>query len=42
MVGHYGSADVGRLLREANLVLDRQATGTVLRVANGQQAERPR
>ncbi len=35
MVGHYASADVGRLLIEANLVLNRQETRTVLRVANG-------
>ncbi len=35
MVGHYASGDVGRLLREANLVLHRQETCTVLRVANG-------
>ena len=35
MVGHYASADVGRLLRESNLVLNRQETRTVLRVANG-------
>ena len=35
MVGHYASADVGRLLVEANLVLNRQETRTVLRVANG-------
>jgi len=35
MVGHYASADVGRLLREANLVLNRQETRTVLRVASG-------
>jgi integrase len=35
MVGHYASADVGRLMREANLVLNRQETRTVLRVANG-------
>jgi integrase len=34
MVGHYASADVGRLLREANLVLRREETRTVLRVAN--------
>ena len=33
MVGHYASADVGRLLRQANLVLNRQETRTVLRVA---------
>src|SRR5262249_10227146 len=35
MVGHYASADVGRLLREANRVLNPQETRTVLRVANG-------
>jgi integrase len=35
MVGHYASADVGRLLQEANRVLNRQETRTVLRVANG-------
>ena len=35
MAGHYASADIGRLLREANRVLDRQETRTVLRVANG-------
>src|ERR1700694_543709 len=35
MVGHYASADVGRLLGEANLVLNRQETRTVLRVAHG-------
>lgn len=35
MVGHYASADVGRLLREANRVLSRQETRTLLRVANG-------
>jgi len=35
MVGHYASADIGRLLIEANLVLNRQETRTVLRVANG-------
>jgi len=35
MSGHYASADVGRLLRLANLVLDRQESRTVLRVANG-------
>jgi integrase len=32
MAGHYASADVGRLLRQANLILDRQETRTVLRV----------
>src|SRR5512142_244913 len=35
MSAHYASADVGRLLRLANLVLNRQETRTVLRVANG-------
>jgi len=35
IAGHYASADVGRLVSEANLVLRRQATCTVLRVANG-------
>jgi integrase len=35
MSGHYASADVGRLLRQANLVLNRQETRTVMRVANG-------
>ena len=35
MVGHYASADVGRLLRQSNLVLNRQETRTILRVANG-------
>ena len=35
MAGHYASADIGRLLRQANLVLNRQETRTVLRVANG-------
>jgi integrase len=35
MAGHYASADVGRLLKQVNLVLNRQETRTVLRVANG-------
>jgi integrase len=35
MSGHYASADVGRLIGLANLVLNRQETRTVLRVANG-------
>ena len=35
MSGHCASADVGRLLRMANLVLNRQETRSVLRVANG-------
>jgi integrase len=34
MAGHYASADIGRLLKQANLVLNRQETRTVLRVAN--------
>jgi hypothetical protein len=34
MAGHYASADVGRLLKQANLVLNRDETRTVLRVAN--------
>jgi len=33
MAGHYASADVGRLLKQANLILNRQETRTVLRVA---------
>jgi integrase len=32
MAGHYASADVGRLLKQANLLLDRGGTRTVLRV----------
>ena len=35
MAGHYASADVGRLLKEANLILNREETRTVLRVASG-------
>ena len=34
MAGHYASADVGRLLGISNLVLNRQETCTLLRVAN--------
>ena len=33
MAGHYASADVGRLLEQANLILNREETRTVLRVA---------
>ena len=33
MAGHYASADVGRLLNKANLILNREETRTV-RVAN--------
>jgi integrase len=32
MAGHYASADVARLLRQANLLLERSSTRTVLRV----------
>ena len=35
MSGHYASADLGRLVNQANLVLNRHETRTVLRVANG-------
>jgi integrase len=37
MAGHYASADVGRLLKQATLVLNRQETRTVLRVANARE-----
>ena len=36
MAGHYASADVGSLLTQANLVLNRGGTQTILRVADGQ------
>jgi hypothetical protein len=39
MAGHYASADVGRLLKQANLVLNREETRTVLRVANADTRE---
>ena len=39
MAGHYASADVGRLLKQANLVLNRQETRSVLRVANADTRE---
>lgn len=35
MSGHYASGDLGRLLKEANLVLNRAETRTVLRVVAG-------
>jgi len=35
MSGHYASGDLGRLMREANLVLNRQETRTMLRVVAG-------
>ena len=34
MAGHYAAADIGRLLKQANLILNREETRTVLRVAN--------
>ena len=37
MAGHYASADVGRLLKQANLLLDRRGTRTVLRVAESER-----
>jgi hypothetical protein len=36
MAGHYASADVGYLLKQANLLLARRGTRTLLRVAEGQ------
>src|ERR1700720_512506 len=42
MAGHYASADVGRLLKQANLLLDRSGTRTLLRVADGQRGRRER
>ena len=39
MAGHYASADVGRLIKLANLVLKREGTCTVLRVANAPRSE---
>ena len=39
MAGHYASADIGRLLKLANLVLKREGTCTVLRVANAPRSE---
>ena len=35
MEGHYASADVGRLLKQANLIINRSGTQTVLRLADG-------
>ena len=34
MAGHYASADLGRLLEQANLILSRGGTQTLLRVAD--------
>ena len=39
MAGHYASADVGRLLNQANLILNRTGTQSVLRVADGQSRQ---
>ena len=36
MAGHYASPDVGRLLAQANLIVDRSGTRTLLRIAEGQ------
>jgi len=38
MAGHYASADVGHLLKQANLVLKRSGTQTVLRLGDYHQA----
>lgn len=35
MADHYASVDIGHLLMQANRILNRAATRTVLRVANG-------
>ena len=37
MAGHYASADVGHLLKQANLVLSRGGTQTLLRIAEHQR-----
>ena len=37
MAGHYASPDVGRLLAQANLIVDRSGTRTLLRIAEGQR-----
>jgi integrase len=39
MAGHYASADVGRLIKLANLVLKREGNCTVLRVANAPRSD---
>ena len=38
MAGHYASLDVGRLLAQANLIVDRSGTRTLLRIAEHQCA----
>jgi integrase len=37
MAGHYASADVGRLLAQANLLVERCGTRAVLRIANSER-----
>jgi len=37
MAGHYASADVGRLLTQANLIVERSGTRTLLRIAEGER-----
>jgi integrase len=37
MAGLYASADIGRLLAQVNLILNRQETRTILRVADGRE-----
>lgn len=37
MAGHYASADVGHLLQQANLLLNRTGTRTLIRIADGQR-----
>ncbi len=37
MAGHYASPDVGRLLAQANLIVDRSGTRTLVRIAEGQR-----
>jgi integrase len=37
MAGHYASADVGHLLPQANLIVERSGTRTLLRLAGGQR-----
>jgi integrase len=37
MAGHYASPDVGRLLAQANLIIDRSGTRTLLRIAAGER-----
>jgi integrase len=38
MAGHYASPDVGRLLAQANLIVDRSGTRTLLRIAEPMRA----